>query len=318
MRWIALILVLLLVPIAEGYGVVFKSPQMNPQFGKVFESLDSGKMYTLDIKNDAMDVRSLSFTISQNATNAGLTVYTLLSKPASLPDLGDATYSYLSLDYIGFASFSVSSVSFSYRVPKVWLESNTVPRNQVGMSYLSKGGIWTEIPTKITDEYDDYVTYSSGGPVQARYFAIGKAGTSTVDVSTPVVEVSEELKGDAGPVDVVMESPVEKVNLAEKKVAPAKTQNVDTAVPVVADTGGEKTGSGSSLMIVFILVLILVVTVLGFVFWPGKGGVDRELSNYISESMKRGKTKEEVRDRLLEVGWHPDRIDKALYKNKKR
>jgi hypothetical protein len=60
-----------------------------------------------------------------------------------------------------------------------------------------------------------------------------------------------------------------------------------------------------------------VVVALYFIF-GGKGspsGVDKELHNYIGESLKRGKTKEEIRSRLLEVGWHHERVEKALSKH---
>ncbi len=318
---VLLILVLLAVPFAAAYGVTFYSPAWNPQDGKIFDKVDPNTPYVFNVRNDDISIRKITFTIDREATNAGITVYNLRSVPDDLPEVSqNDSFEFNELKYSGFVPHDTKKLVYEFRVSKGWLENMTVSRDTVALhSYNQVLNIWETIPTKILNDDDSYVYYQAEG-TGTHYLFIGKAQSG--EKAEAAAENAEQVKADSemkeledktGDVELV--SDISPVDLSKPSTQPSPqpqpTPQPQEAVP--AEDGG------NGLIIALVIVAIAILAGVIYLIGKGKGGtysVDKELNSYIKESLKRGKSKEEVKKRLLEVGWHHERVDKVLGKHK--
>jgi PGF-pre-PGF domain-containing protein len=316
MRFIVIVLLALLAaPFAAAYGVTFYNPAWNPQYGKVFELVEANKAYSFDIKNPDIAITKITFTISREVKSGGITVYYLKSKPSSLPDVPENdTYQLNELKYVGFVPYDTTKVVYDFKVPKGWLENMSVARDMISLqAYNSMTDAWETIKTSITGEDSDFVLYRAEGK-GVHYLLVGKSQSGAVAEAPVQKQVEENVE------EPKVETPAE---VPVTKVEPVKEQPVAvTPVPQVPSTAPPATGPAPANTRLFgtviLLALAVMVVIIYLVFSRKSSGssVDKELHNYIGESLKRGKTKDEVKHRLLEVGWHHERVEKALSKHK--
>jgi PGF-pre-PGF domain-containing protein len=313
------------MPFAAAYGVTFYSPQRNAQEGKVFDMVEASKPYVIELKNPDIAITKLIFTINRSASNAGITVYHLGTIPQTLPVVAENdSYQVDELKYVGFVPFDTTRVVYDFKVAKGWLENMSVSRESIALHvYDQSTNSWQVIGTKITKDDSDYVYYSAEAK-GFHYLLIGKSQTGALAASEVVPEEKVTVKSEEVP-----ETQVTKVEL-NKPVEPAapvpdtQVTKVDLNKPVQpaapAQPVAESSVSNNGLFTggVVILAIAILAVVLYFIFGtrPVVSTVDKELNNYIKESLTRGKTKEEVRNRLLEVGWHHERVDKVMSKHK--
>jgi|GEM_PF-7033290 len=320
---VAMLVFLSVLPFAAAYGVTFYNPAWNPQYGKVFELVEAGKPYTLDVKNPDIAITKIIFTIDREVKNGGLTIYHLKSVPSSLPEVAENdSYEFNEIKYSGFVPHDTKRFVYEFKVDKGWLTNMSVARDTVALHVYDKTlEVWETLPTKITGENESFVFYRAEGAA-VHYLFIGKAQSGATTESASVAEEKEEsieVKAEqpAPKETVELPSEVTPVQLGQQQSAP---QPVAAPAPSPASVPESAPASdGSKLIGALVLIAIAVIVVIVYlVFGKKKLGysVDKELSNYISESIKRGKSKEEVRNRLLEVGWHHERVDKALSKYK--
>lgn len=334
---LALLFVMLLAPMASAYGVTFYSPTMNPQYGLIFEKVIPDKPYVVEnTKDKDVAITKMTFFINREASNAGITVYHLLVAPDALPYVPvNDSYEVDELKYSGFVPHDTTKLVYEFRVAKDWLENMSVARNHVVLhAYEQTTESWDEIKTEITGDDDDYVYFKASG-IGYHYLMIGRSQSGSEaaanEVKTEVKKVEEPSSAQpaaqtssktepAEPKEQVdMTTNVEQVRLdttptpvsTEIAAAPATT---GPAVSQAAPKEDRSTG----IWVLIVLAVIIAAVVIYLVAGKRTMGssVDKELNNYITESLKRGKTKEEVRRRLLDVGWHQDRVEKALAKHK--
>jgi PGF-pre-PGF domain-containing protein len=318
-----MLFVLLLAPFAAAYGVTFYSPRMNPQYGKVYELVEPGEQYTVEnTKDKDVAITKLTFTIDREAKNGGITIYHHLSAPPTdLPAVPENdTYELNELKYSGFVPHDTTSVVYEFRVAKSWLMNMSVPRNAIMLHFFnSKTDSWDELPTDMTSEDNDYVYFRAKG-IGYHYLLIGKSQTGT-EAASKLVETDVEKQDEPKKASTALESEFDVTSgITPTPAAPAQPA-VAPAPSGPAKTVSEEDAEGSDSKLVGALILIaiaVIVLIIYLVFGKKKlsYSVDKELHNYIKESMNRGRSKEEVRQRLLDVGWHTDRVDKALTKYK--
>lgn len=319
---------MLLAPLASAYGVTFYSPTMNPQYGLIFEKVIPDKPYVVEnTKGKDVAITKVTFTIDREASNAGITVYHLMAMPEFLPQVGiNDSYEINELKYSGFVPHDTKKVIYDFRVAKAWLETTSVPRNQVALHFYDKNTeSWDELATEITGDDDTYVYFRASG-VGYHYLMVGKSQSGSEaaakEIKSEVETVEEKPSSELSSTQEVKEkvgmtAPVEQVKLdtTPQPVAstPAPTgPDVSLSAPEEASTNSAGTG------ILILLAVAVAAVIIYLIAGRRKLGtsVDKELHNYIGESLNRGKTKEEVRRRLLDVGWHQERVEKALSKHK--
>ena len=349
--FVMLILVLLMLPFVAAYGVTFYNPAWNPQDGMVFDTIEADTPYVFNVKNPDIAMTSITFTIDRDADNAGLTVYNLKTVPSDLPAVPEnSSYEVNELKYSGFVPHDTKEFVYKFKVAKGWLENNSVPRNTVSLhAYDRVLEVWEILPTNVAGDDESFVFYSAEG-TGVHYLFIGKSdfdvpegmisepeevvvqtppATPAVPPSVPPAPVPEptsaqmidEDKEVVTTEEVGISSEVTPVQLDRPApVQPSAPAPVSQPAPRSAPSSSDGDGNGlSKFSIVLLSTLLGIVLVVTLYFVLSKrplSNVDRELHNYINESLKRGKTKEEVRKRLLEVGWHPDRVDRALARHR--
>lgn len=337
----------ILAPFACAYGVTFYNPSYKQQFGMVFEKIDAGTLYDFDVKNDALGITGISFRISRDVQGGGITIYKLLSSPEDLPEVFDV-YEFDELKYTGFVPHDTESFDYQFRVSKSWLENSSVNRNAVALHGFDRVALtWVVFSSDVVREDDGFVYFTAKGQA-VHYLFIGKSlqpiqTTPSTDSENATAEpVAESKKPEA---TVIVKAEPAKTESSETEQEPAsddaQTAEEQTTVveqvvaPVVIDSSvkpvqpepvrqmpvSEAVTGDARFFGVFILVAIAVVIVLVYLVFGrgiGRSSVDKELHNYIKESLKRGKSKDDVRKRLLEVGWHSERVEKALSKHKEK
>jgi PGF-pre-PGF domain-containing protein len=320
--FVALLVVLLLIPCAAAYGVTFYNPAWNPQDGKIFDVVEPDKPYVFDVKNEDIAITKITFTISREAQNGGITVYNLQTIPESLPEVPENdSYEFNELKYSGFVPHDTKEFLYEFKVAKGWLENYSVPRNTISLhAYNRIQEVWEALPTKIIGEDGSFVQYS-GEVTGVHYLLVGKSQSGQVaeqlvelEEEKPKEKVEEKQEPLAGDID--MSSEVTPVQLGERAPSP---QPAPSAQPVPQPAPGSDDEDGFKFLGALILLVVIVLGLIIYLVFGKKtigSTVDRELNNYIRESLKRGKAKEDVRNRLLDVGWHPERIDKALARHK--
>jgi PGF-pre-PGF domain-containing protein len=298
-------------------GTLAQAPVWNPQDGKVFETVDAGMPYTIDIKAENIAITKVIFTINRTVDNGGITIYHLLSKPKAVPDVPENdSYEFNELRYTGFVPFDTTNLIYQFKVAKSWLGNNTVSRDSVALhAYNRVTDVWDTLPTKIVGEDDSYVLYRAEGK-GVHYLFIGKSQSGdkaeSVAVEAMPSKPSEELKQELGEVEKVQPSQLQSPVQQPAVVQPMQQPPVQIQQP--AETNGSSNALGALILVVIAVVAIVVYLVFGR--QSTSSSVDKELHSYIEESIKRGKTREEVKHRLLEVGWHHERVEKALAKHK--
>jgi PGF-pre-PGF domain-containing protein len=322
-----LVLLLFVMPFAAAYGVTFYNPAWSPQDGKIYDLVEAGQPYSMDVKVEDIAITKIIFTINRTINNGGITVYHLMSTPSSLPEVPDNdSYEFNEIKYTGFVPFDAGKYRFTYefKVAKGWLQNMSVSRDTVALHSFDRVlEEWQTLPTRITGEDDSFVFYRSDGPA-VHYLFIGKAQSgSKAELAEDNKKTAAQMQTDQTAKDLSQEPKpeqeelleVEKVDLGKPSVQPQPSAPVPSPAPAAPVSEQDD----SVLFGAILLIGLAVAAVIIYLIFTKKGvgySVDKELNNYISESLKRGKTKEEVRNRLLEVGWHHERVDKALAKHK--
>lgn len=323
-----LVFLLLAVPFAAAYGVTFYNPAWDPQDGKIFDKVEPDKPYVFNVKNDDISIRKITFIIEREAENAGITVYHLKSVPEDLPEVPENdSFEFNELKYSGFVPHDTKKISYEFRVAKGWLENMTVPRDTVALhSYDRVLNIWETLPTSVISDDDSFVYYEAEG-AGTHYLFIGRARSGEKAEAAAEAEAQLEEEGavedvgdESSDLDVISEvSPVDLGAQQEAQQQEALPAPQPQPAAGQEDASVQDGGDDNGLIIALVMIAILVLAAIIYLMMCGRGGaysVDKELNSYIRESLKRGKSKDEVKKRLLEVGWHHERVDKALGRHK--
>ncbi len=203
-----------------------------------------------------------------------------------------STYDLIQVKYSGFVPHDTTKFMYDFKVAKVWLENNSIPRNAVALhAYDRVLDVWEVLPTEVRSDDDEFVHFSSADDEGVHYLFIGKMiegydGSMTEEVEA--VEAVAEEKTEETPTTpsepVEMSSEVETVDLTQPTpvTAPAPAPQ-----PVLIDqpvTDSSEPTSDSRLVGALILIaLAIIVVVLYLVFGRKKLGysVDKELDSYV-------------------------------------
>ena len=324
-----LLSILLMIPCAFAYGVTFYNPPMNPQFGRVYDFLYENTPYEIKIDKSDIAITNIEFIISRDVQNGGITVYNLFSTPDFFPEVPtEDSYEINEVKYSGFVPFDVKSFVYNFKVKKDWVKNQSFSRLAISLHIYDRVlEQWEVVPTEITGEDDSFVFFKAKAKA-VHYLFIGKSLSDDTEYPAEPEEIeeieqvaeSEEKEVVTSDVSDILESEITPVKLGEQvepfvsqpsEAETAKTQ--ETQKPASVEEPKEKKLTAAFIFILLIIILVVVYVVFGKK--KGKTSVDKELQNYIKESLSRGKSKTEVRKRLFDVGWHPDRIDKALAKH---
>ncbi|NQU79667.1 PGF-pre-PGF domain-containing protein [Candidatus Woesearchaeota archaeon] len=322
---LSLMVALVLLPSAIASGVVFYNPAWNPQDGLIFDEVEPDTPYTFKVKNLDIAITRITFSVSREAQNAGITVYNLMTVPNSLPVVPQNTsYQFNEIRYAGFASHETGDFNYDFKVSKKWLENNSFSRDSISLfSFNRILDVWDLLPTTITGEDSFFVFYSAEQDKGVHFLYIGSSKKSMTEsvietIGEPVDELVlanedgetllrfEDADMDAGVEKVVLDSPV-----VDSPVAPEPELSTEPQ----ARSSESYAGITFLLLVIVVLVIVLLVVFGNRIF--GKR-VDKELHAFIRDSFRRGRTREQVRSRLIDVGWSVERVDKALDKHRKK
>ncbi|MCK4714884.1 MAG: PGF-pre-PGF domain-containing protein, partial [Candidatus Aenigmarchaeota archaeon] len=313
-RCVILLLFLLLVPFVFAYGVTFYNPAWNPQDGIVYEEVLANDSYELVVKTLDIAITKIIFYVEEDFKNAGITVYHLKSFPDHLPETPEnTTYEVNEIKYRGFVPHQTVNFVYYFEVNKTWLEENSVSRNSVQLHYYdSPTESWIPLKTDIKGDDDGFVFY------KAEYEGVHYLYIGSSQPVMPVEDVVEEAEevGEEGVVETSEDgsalTEVVPVDLTKQPVvAPEPSEPVTEEL---ISEGERQSKTIGVLVIVAILIIILII----IFSRRRKSPVDREIHSYVKTSLKHGKSKDEVREKLLEVGWHDERVDRVLAKHKER
>jgi PGF-pre-PGF domain-containing protein len=328
---IILFIIPFIIPFAAAYGVTFYNPAWNPQYGKVFELVEPDKPYVFEVKNPDIAITKITFVIEREVKSGGVTVYNLRSVPEFLPEVAENTsYETNEMKYSGFVPHDTKKFIYEFKVAKAWLEDMSVPRNAIALHAYDKTlEIWEVLPTEVISDDEEFVYFNAADDEGVHYLLIGKSVDGTdaesllpeeevEDVEEGTEEKAEETPAGE-PVDITSE--VTPVQLGEEPAQPAAQPAPEPVPEPVAEPVSEplsKPVSSRNIIILVVIAIAVLIVILYLIFGRKRLGssVDKELHNYIKESIKRGKTKDEVKDRLLDVGWHHERVSKALTRHK--
>ncbi len=303
-----LLLTIFLLPLVSAYGVTFYNPAWNPSDGKLFETIDAGKTYITQLEAEGLAVTSVSFSANKDAKTAGVSVHNMKSTPDFYPEVtNNMTYQFIEVKPNGFATHEMTKLALEFQVEKSWLLNNTIPQTGMVLYFWnSRMDVWEELPTKIESEDDNIVVYSAMTTDPSKYYLIAKSE------SAPLEEVKETVTDESGDNDV------EQIDFSKDD------KPITTSLPSTDTIGNpeelvETEEKESSLKYLFYVGLFaLIAFIVYFVATSPKNntGVDKEISRYIKESKRHGKSKDEIKKRLLKVGWHPNRVKTAMDKHK--
>jgi len=322
-------IILFIVPFVSAYGVTFYNPAWNPQDGKIFELVEPGTLYVFNVKNTDLSMTKVSFAIDREAKNGGVTIYSLRSINTDLPELDeDETYDVIEVKYSGFVPHDTTKFLYDFKVAKDWLENRSIPRAAVSLhAYNRNLDVWEVLPTEIIRDDDEFVYFSAADDEGVHYLFIGRMVEGyDASMEEEVKAVEEETAEEEGPAEQPSQEAVSEI---ETEVTPVDlTPTVRPApLPVPpAEIGPEvrdvdpKDGESRLFGFFILLALIVVIIIIYIIFGKKKLGysVDKELDTYVKENLKRGKSHDEVKQRLLDVGWHHERVDKTLSKHAKK
>ena len=158
---ISLLMLILLagLTLAEGFAhSQLKNPPMNPQYGKMWMTLDAGEWAVLEMNDDRIAITEFAFVSDENLSSPGVMLYKLVTIPTDIPEAPGRAYQYFKLDYNNMVYWDVSESTFIFEVPMEWLDSKQNSASMVSLFKL-EDNMWEEVPTRIEDANNETVTY---------------------------------------------------------------------------------------------------------------------------------------------------------------
>ena len=192
---------------------------------KIWASINAGETAAVSIKNGAIGVTEVSFSVPSTVWGAWVQV----AKKETLPKSVAAAFTgkvYRNLEIVkgpALKDEKIKDVKVEFKVEKAWLLENKLPKEVLAL-HRYKDGAWVQLTTRVVLEDEAYVHYVADTPGFS-YFVIGEK----VEPAAPVAEVPTEV-----PVaEVPTEAPVAEAP-SEEASAGAELKKLNTTGWVVA------------------------------------------------------------------------------------
>ncbi|MFH1399024.1 MAG: PGF-pre-PGF domain-containing protein [Candidatus Woesearchaeota archaeon] len=284
----------------KGYSVSVQQPK--PSTSHFWAELIPNQLNTMKVQD--MALTAIIFSVSKPAEEVELTIESLTFKPAAIPALQNA-YLYFEISKKNLADSSISSVRLQFKVNRTWLSDNHLNAADIRLYRYTKG--WVELPTKLITTEAQFLHYESESPAFST-FAIAPKRTSVKDQpQTPQTNQTEEI--------IVQRIP--------PQTSQAKTSLLQTLLYLLG-----------ALIGVVILGVVLIANHRRTQFSKGAiySYIDEqkkqaelpvfeksktlypELEQYIIRCSAAGMPLQQIREKLLFVGWDQALIEEYLSK----
>ncbi len=127
-------------------------------------SVEAGEETTMSVIGiPALAASSISFTLSESATEVRLTATALTAKPTSIPAGPSGTvYSYFDVDATGIEETQVSAATIAFKVEKTWISENNVKQDTIKLARYTDQ--WDVLNTRKVDEDTTYLHFEANTP----------------------------------------------------------------------------------------------------------------------------------------------------------
>ena len=171
---------------------------------EVWSSINAGETAKVEVKNGAIGVTEVSFSVPATVYGAWVQVAKKDSLPSSVSSFSGKVYRNLEISK-GPAlnkegSFADATVQF--KVEKAWLAEKQLTKEAVALHRYANGA-WVQLQTQVGEDDGTYVHYSAKTPGFS-YFVIGEksgaaaAPTEAAPVEAPAEEAAEEAAAAEG------------------------------------------------------------------------------------------------------------------------
>ncbi|MBT5022934.1 PGF-pre-PGF domain-containing protein [Candidatus Woesearchaeota archaeon] len=312
-----------------------------------WDVLQANTLNTLTVEPEDISIREVKFTLNKKIDQGLFSVYNLFVVPKKLPAVVGDIYELINFKYSGMTYKALDSVEIEFRVSRDFLSNLQLSQHDIAL-YENKGygeGEWARLDDlKIIGSDDNYFYYES--KIIPTNFLLITAVKNTVDleddsiaIEEPKTELTEtnyeniendnvnENKEDNAQKDE------ENKESAQESIPPPLTEpaNVESLnLPTLDDENknqqtdfeNKKTEMNSGLisiaivLIIGFVILILIINhrKLSGIFKTEPNHVQNELKKYVKECKTLGRSKEEVHQRLIGVGWDPNKVNDLLKK----
>ena len=152
---------------------------------EIWTSINAGETATVDVKNGALGVTEVSFSVPATVYGAWVQVAKKDSLPSTVSSFSGEVYRNLEISK-GPAlnkegAFTDATVKF--KVEKAWLAEKKLAKEAVALHHY-ENGVWSQLSTSVGEDDGTYVHYSAKTPGFS-YFVIGqKSGAAVAEVPT--------------------------------------------------------------------------------------------------------------------------------------
>ncbi len=267
-------------------------------------SISSEEPAEVNIGNFDMNIRKLIINVREDIRNVKLDIRSSNTSPSwlngSRPS-NSSVFEYYQIDEENAPSHLIRWVKIRFEVSQVWLQDNDINTESIALyRYEGKDG-WRQLPTSLEDEgalLHTYQSLSNGFSIFA--VAAEKEEKESVDEAVRDIEIAE----------------------AEG------SSNESTEVNTTEQVQTEESSEESGLPWYWWIIGIFIILVLGILTYyvsisVSPSGEELEdhkvvkahmqrLEEFVDEALKKGYSKKDLRERLVESGWDKKLVDFVL------
>ena len=155
-----------------GGGTAAATSTLASKVSKVWDVIAADELKLLTVNSEKISVSLLTFSLSNEVTNAEVTLGTLTELPSAVKPTGLPVYQNLQVIHAKIPSSYVASVSVEFEVTLDWLSTNDVEASQIALyRYDETAEKWDELATTHLRSDAEKAYYSAKSPGLS-YFAV--------------------------------------------------------------------------------------------------------------------------------------------------
>lgn len=255
------------------------------------------------VGEDEIAVTSINVLLENRTLDPFVQIFVYQGKAPNIPAADSIAYQYFRLEHQGLIG---SEFELEFSVPESWLRERESSPQQVGLYRLEQGA-WVEYAVSVRPSIEGNAQFVAELPGFS-YFVIRADG-----------------------VEPVLAEPVENVTVEEPVVAPPVVDEpiVDEPEPEVVDSGGTVVGyeepEGGAWWWWLVGIILVLVAVSGGAWYvlshrpvaEQKTVLDPndpfyKLQQYILHALENGHSRDEIREKLVSVGWDEIVVDEEI------
>ena len=164
-----------------GGGAPVQAGDIKASSSRQIESIAPDKPAVIAVNNENIGISQISIESVKEVANAEITVSSLKSAPVEQKSApSSAVYQYIRIDKKNIETSDIKKANIDFKVPKSWLKSNTLSKDEVALFRLSDE--WKQLPTKLKNE-DEVNYYFESISEGFSLFAIAKKVEKTFSAS---------------------------------------------------------------------------------------------------------------------------------------